>query len=381
MGDEQDSWFQNAFGVNLGQSLKSIEDQASAAFDQAKNLGGQVVQGVQNVVSAAANEVSGAVSGAVKKVAGVLPSGLPTPGSPFGGGTGSFPLRGSVGRGGQNAANDVKAVQTALGIAADGKCGPQTIASIVAFQRDTLGQANPDGRIDPGGATERALAGGTKRATGAASGAGDDAALNDKIKAEFSSQIAAQTATQAGLIGELNDLENFKKTDPDPVPEFTTSFAGADPTALANDIKEKEFTIGQMDVQRTNICKQARADARLATEGAKSDLTAALLGGPGVGFGAGIAMAAASMAGGSLALLATMVTAIIAEHEIFRKYRDTIRSIVNKAHVDLTVINTAIAVERKKLDAMKKAAGQPVGNEVLIKPFKRPAEAPVDELD
>jgi len=72
--------------------------------------------------------------------------------------TGAFPLGASVGRKGKNVPGDVRAVQKALGIAADGECGPKTIAAIEAYQRK-LGAAKPDGRVDAGGATERALAG------------------------------------------------------------------------------------------------------------------------------------------------------------------------------------------------------------------------------
>ena len=66
-------------------------------------------------------------------------------------------------RGGQNAAGDVKAVQKALGITADGLVGPQTIAAIAAFQKK-MGMAAPDGRVDKGGATERALSSGAQPA-------------------------------------------------------------------------------------------------------------------------------------------------------------------------------------------------------------------------
>ncbi len=402
MSDEHDSWFKDAFGVDLGGAAQKIENEAKAALAQVGSTVSQVVQGVQGTVEGALDGVSGAVSGVVKKVVGAAgavagPGPAPAAGASggSGGGTGSFPLGGSVGRGGKNAASDVRAVQGALGIAADGQCGGQTIAAIEAFQKN-MGQAKPDGRVDAGGATERAMAGGVKPApqpqeappiapegddlrglpgvpegnpaSNADAPASDDAAVNDKIKAEFGIQIEAQIAKQGGLVDELNNLEDFKKTEPDPVPEFAGTL---DPATLANDIKEKEFSIGQMDIQRNNICKAARADARLASEGAKSDLRSALLGGPAVGGASGIAMVAASMAGGSLALLGVMVAAIIAEHEIFRKYRDTLRTIVNKAHADLTVINTAIAVERKKLEAMKKAAKQPVGDEVPIQPFGR----------
>lgn len=128
MSDEHDSWFKSAFGVDLGESVNKI----TTALDQAKKTATHVVESVQEA--------------AIGKV---------------GAATGTFPLGASVGRGGKNAPNDVRAVQAALGIAADGQCGPQTIAAIKTFQKN-LGHAKPDGRVDPGGGTERALAGGTK---------------------------------------------------------------------------------------------------------------------------------------------------------------------------------------------------------------------------
>jgi len=41
----------------------------------------------------------------------------------------------------------------------DGIIGPKTIAAIKRFQRDIVGFRNPDGRVDPGGATQAALDG------------------------------------------------------------------------------------------------------------------------------------------------------------------------------------------------------------------------------
>jgi outer membrane protein OmpA-like peptidoglycan-associated protein len=90
------------------------------------------------------------------------------------GGGGSFPLRGSGGRGGENASSDVRAVPAALGLAADGDCGPKTIAAIKAYQKK-MGQAKADGRVDVGGTTERALAGVT--ATVAVPAMGTDAPI------------------------------------------------------------------------------------------------------------------------------------------------------------------------------------------------------------
>lgn len=122
MPEEHDSWFKSAFGVDLSESLNRI----TTAVDQAKKTATEMVESVR------AN-ASGADASA-----------------------GSFPLRASVGRGGKNAPGDVRAVQAALGIVADGQCGPKTVAAIKAFQT-YMGARKPDGRVDPGGATERAL--------------------------------------------------------------------------------------------------------------------------------------------------------------------------------------------------------------------------------
>src|SRR5258707_583426 len=75
----------------------------------------------------------------------------------------AFSISASVGRGGKNKPDDVSAVQNALnskvkaGLKVDGKCGPKTIGVIEGFQK-TLGMTRPDGRIDPGRGTARALA-------------------------------------------------------------------------------------------------------------------------------------------------------------------------------------------------------------------------------
>ncbi len=400
MSDEHDSWFKDAFDFDVGGAVQAIKDQASAVATQAESVVTQVVQGVQGAAEGMVDAAVGVVTGVAKTVAGA--TGLGDAGDGSGGsssagatddaGSGSFPLRGSVGRGGKNQSGDVKAVQAALGIAADGQCGGQTIAAIEAFQRDQ-GLPRADGRVDPGGATEKALSGGAASApspapnpdepASAAPVASDDTSgmageseptgsddgepsapdpdLSAKIAGELGAQVDVHVAKQAGLVDELNNLEDFTKTDPDPVPEFTGTISNADPAALANDIKEKEFAISQMEIQRKNICKAARADARLAGETAKSNLKGALLGGAGIGSGAAgvttvITLAGGAMLGGSLAMLAALCAGIVAEHEIARQYRDTLRTIVQKAHNDLTISNTAIAVEKKKLAAMRKAA-------------------------
>ncbi|MDD5034978.1 MAG: hypothetical protein PHE55_09490 [Methylococcaceae bacterium] len=76
----------------------------------------------------------------------------------------------SVGRGGRNDPADVKLIQELLNrhepkpvpdLDEDGLIGPRTIAAIEAVQR-ILGMSKPDGRIDPGGKTFRAIAVETK---------------------------------------------------------------------------------------------------------------------------------------------------------------------------------------------------------------------------
>ena len=76
----------------------------------------------------------------------------------------AFTISASVGTNGKNNKADVQAVQTALnlrakaGLTPDGKCGPQTVAAIMAYQK-TLGTIKPDGLVQPGRSTARALAG------------------------------------------------------------------------------------------------------------------------------------------------------------------------------------------------------------------------------
>lgn len=107
---------------------------------------------------------------APKPAAAPAPPGAPRP-SPAAGATSSAPasasgfaISASVGQGGKNRPTDVEAVQKALnakakaGLVVDGKCSAQTIAAIRAFQQ-TLGKFTPDGLIEVGRGTARALAG------------------------------------------------------------------------------------------------------------------------------------------------------------------------------------------------------------------------------
>ncbi len=75
----------------------------------------------------------------------------------------------SVGRGGKNVPIDVKLVQTLLNahvaklalakLEDDGQVGKLTLAAIEAFQRKIVKMKQPDGRVDPGGRTFKALDG------------------------------------------------------------------------------------------------------------------------------------------------------------------------------------------------------------------------------
>jgi hypothetical protein len=79
-------------------------------------------------------------------------------------------LSGSVGQGGSNIEADVVKVQLLLNaqvaklglppLAVDGDAGDKTITAIRRYQEVVLGRAHPDGRVDVGGGTWKALTGG-----------------------------------------------------------------------------------------------------------------------------------------------------------------------------------------------------------------------------
>lgn len=75
-------------------------------------------------------------------------------------------IRGSVGWKGQNMSADVMAVQKRLNelmkaprvaLAVDGRSGPKTEAMILDFQKSAMGNPRGDAKVDPGGATLKAL--------------------------------------------------------------------------------------------------------------------------------------------------------------------------------------------------------------------------------
>jgi hypothetical protein len=177
MGDEQDSWFK-PFGFDPGkfaeEKLKAAEAQVSALAQEGKAVVEKAETAVVQQVTTVVKKVQGAVEGGIKKVISVVP-GAPAPSGSTGGGSGGggsvSSLGGSVGAGGANNPDDVRAVQAALGIDADGKCGGGTIGAIKTFQK-SIGMASPDGRIDVGGRTARALAGGGGGAGGGSAPSG-----------------------------------------------------------------------------------------------------------------------------------------------------------------------------------------------------------------
>jgi hypothetical protein len=178
MADEHDSWFQ-PFGFDPAKFASETFAAAEAkvtAFSQAVTEKG-LVGAVSDEAKAAVQKVQTAVSGGSKPAA-PAPAPPPKPAAPSGGssspGGGSvLSLTGSVGAGGKNNPDDVKAVQRALGISDDGKCGGGTIGAIKEFQKK-LGHKNPDGRVDVGGATAKALAGKGGGGSGGGAAAGTD---------------------------------------------------------------------------------------------------------------------------------------------------------------------------------------------------------------
>lgn len=99
----------------------------------------------------------------------------------------------SVGRGGINQTEDVRAIQDLLNksscapdpaLGVDGKMGPRTIAAIEAFQKQVVHMKRPDGRVDPVGKTLVALA-------------EDSAAKDLSAPAQPASTVKAPVATSA----------------------------------------------------------------------------------------------------------------------------------------------------------------------------------------
>jgi hypothetical protein len=102
----------------------------------------------------------------------------------------------SVGRGGANLPDDVRIVQTLLNVrlttsasplVVDGVCSPPTISAIESVQSSFLHFQNPDGRVDPDGATLRFLAGPANETP--ASPAPGAIAWGKKVSPEFKAKV------------------------------------------------------------------------------------------------------------------------------------------------------------------------------------------------
>jgi hypothetical protein len=226
MADEHDSWFQ-PFGFDPGEAAAKA---MAAARAQAEALRAQAEQAIRERVAAAERfvekpidavvdgakkvikKIEDGASGAAKAVGGIVspgPKSAPDSGSgPPGSVSG---LGGSVGAGGKNNPDDVRAVQAALGIDVDGKCGPGTIGAIKAFQK-SIGMGNPDGRVDVGGATSRALAGGGGSQPAAASSLAGTADLGGRIVDGVKDLLGLQTDS-GSLAGPEDASPNQEKRD------------------------------------------------------------------------------------------------------------------------------------------------------------------------
>jgi hypothetical protein len=151
MFDDNDSWLAG-IGVDVQGIIGSVQQTASAVMEDVKSAGAAAWE----QASSAAAAVTGGAPAA--KPAAPTPKPAAPSGAPSTNGSSALAIKGSVGAGGKNNPEDVKAVQTALKIAADGNCSPATIEAIKTFQK-SIGHKKPDGRIDVGGATAKALAG------------------------------------------------------------------------------------------------------------------------------------------------------------------------------------------------------------------------------
>ena len=112
-------------------------------------------------------------------------------------------MTGSVGANGRNDRDDVKTVQILLNmhrdelglqapLAEDGGMGPNTLAAITTFQRQVMGLANPDGRIDPGGGTLARLCTGLAQGLNAAKLKGIMIHATDTNVGQYAAALLAQ---------------------------------------------------------------------------------------------------------------------------------------------------------------------------------------------
>jgi hypothetical protein len=227
MSDDTDSWLAG-IGVNVQGFLGTVQAKATAAVAEVKSAGAAVVEQAKGAVNSAAKAAG--VAPPVKPAAAPATKPAAPTGAPTTGGS-ALSLKGSVGAGGKNNPEDVKAVQTALKLTADGNCSPATIEAIKAFQK-SIGHAKPDGRVDVGGATSKALAG---RGGGAAAPppapapnpAPAPAPAEEGFLDGLKKKVVAKLEEGAGAVKDLGGkvVEGAKKTLGDP-----NAASGAKPT-------------------------------------------------------------------------------------------------------------------------------------------------------
>lgn len=250
MGDEHDSWFK-PFGFDPAKLADDVLERGKTVVVQTIEQG---VKQIEENVNQAKAFVEGKIDRGVKAIAGAVSSSgaSPKPASAAGAVSSPASLGGSVGRGGQNNPSDVKGIQRALGISDDGKCGPATIKAIENFQR-SLGQAKPDGRIDPGGPTSRALAGGAGSAPAPSLPGVFDGALD---KAEG---IVGKIQADAGAL--LQSAES----------EVQSTLQSAQDSAL------EELGVSPETAQKIRAAEQAIADFDRGRKAGRASGSAALI--------------------------------------------------------------------------------------------------------
>ena len=186
MAEAHDSWLAG-LGVDVRAYLTEVAESVGATVASLKGVAETAVFGPDE---------GEAIDG---KVADGPPA--ETPAAP------TVALKGTVGRGGKNDPADVSAIQQALnyraqaGLGVTGECDDATIKAIEAFQRAN-GSTKPDGRVDPGQGTERALNGitagssadGTPPKESPTPTAPTDAAGNPTNRPDKPSSAAAQMA-------------------------------------------------------------------------------------------------------------------------------------------------------------------------------------------
>lgn len=193
--------------------------------------------------------------------------------------SGPVKLTGSVGRGGKNKPEDVKAVQAALnnrakaGLVVDGKCGSKTIAAIAAFQK-AMGMAHPDGLVEPGKQTLDAL-NGAKVPAGDKAGA-EPAAPGGTAKAASDDSSAAIEAA-AKAVKEIADRDKqllqscsgWVKKITDMLVDMTDVEAMADGTKIRDLLKKNAVEVHNGPVTQVKAAAAklaAQKDPRLADE-------------------------------------------------------------------------------------------------------------------